>query len=471
MTININVTEFGIVGNHFVAKSDDITNKGWFYAPIPDDLSEPLWRFIDTPDSQAVMDVSGVMALQVDSAGAKVWVDALLVNSSDTIAIDSFAVYIDPADGEARVKTWSEHYPSGTPTVNSMPRANICAMWKDYLILGDIVWNEDDTEPLAENNSARYKHGLWFSQPGKTDSWDPVDTVFVGQKSGGNNVVGIFPIERGLLVFTTTMIILLDGTPDDFVYRELRARISPESRDAVTFWPSQGGVSWIDGSDRVWYTNGEEFVRFDSKINIEGGRSVTAIDNYLIVAAQKEIHVLRLFDESFGWTRLNLPFSWRKINSTATKIFGLEVGIGGGTFILDDNVFGILDMNFLWDRPGQMTVMDLYADERGKFNGKNVVSTVRTRPLPGAGHNTTFWHRFGLRAVGSGSLNSVAAYPSTNLDEDSYVVNVGGDLEDRKDYVFPAHGPSLEAVFEAEFEGDVTVENMTVWVHKGRPKR
>jgi hypothetical protein len=34
--------------------------------------------------------------------------------------------------------------------------------------------------------------------------------------------------------------------------------------------------------------------------------------------------------------------------------------------------------------------------------------------------------------------------------------------------VFDAHGPSIEATFDVEFDGDVSVEHMTVWEHGGR---
>jgi hypothetical protein len=149
--------------------------------------------------------------------GDTFWVDGLLCNSATVTDVDSFMVYIDPRNGAPAVKSWSNYYPTDEGgTADSMPRAGRCTMWGDFLVLGDIVWNADDTQPLTESNSARFRHGLWFSIPAKTDTWDPVDTVFTGQKSGNNVVQGLFPLEQGLLVVTCSLVAMLQGSPDDF---------------------------------------------------------------------------------------------------------------------------------------------------------------------------------------------------------------------------------------------------------------
>ena len=469
------IRDFGIVGNHLIAVSSDTGSSGWYITEIPEDLSQPVWTKLSTPDAGGDLRVAGTMALQVTENGNTFWVDALLCNSATVTNVNNFAVYIHPDTKLPVVKVWTNHYPQaqdGTP--DSMPYAGRCTMWGDFLVLGDIVWNADDTQPLTQANSSRYSHGLWFSIPGKTDRWDPIDTVFVGQKAGGNVVQGMFPLENGLIVVTCTLVALLQGTPDDFLYRELRAGISNCGRNGVSAWPNNGGVVWADQNDYVWFTNGEDFVRLDTPIDIKDARGVTAVGEYLFVSTPETIHVYRQFDEeAAGWTRMVGTFGLEKMIATQTALFGLEAREPIGSFILDDPVYGLLNDpgNVLWGADRLIAVFDFDSEGRGTFNGRPLTATIRTRPLPGAGHDSSFWHRFGVRAAGTGNLRRAIARPSSNPDERGHETRIYGRLGSRKDYVFDAHGPSLEATFDVEFDGDVTVEHMTVWSHRGATTR
>jgi hypothetical protein len=345
-------------------------------------------------------------------------------------------------------------------------------MWGDFLVLGDIVWKADPDQAFTNSNKSRYRHGLWFSQPGKTDRWDPIDTVFTGQKAGRNVVQGIFPLEPGLLIVTCTLVALLQGSPDDFIYRELRSGISNCGRNGVAAWPSKGGVVWADQNDYVWFTNGEIFQRLEESIEIDGAVSVAAVQEYLFVSTLKDIHVFRLYEEGGGWTRLTGTFGFLKMAATPRFLFGLESREDSGSFILDSEIDGILDSeSLLWGADRLMAAFDFLDEKRGQFNGVGLRSVVRTRPLPGLGHAVQFWHRYGVRAKGNGAVVKATARPSADASVRGYSERISGNLRRRSDYIFDAHGPSFEATFDVEFDGDVTVEHLTVWEHGGKLER
>ena len=345
-------------------------------------------------------------------------------------------------------------------------------MWGDFLVLGDIVWRADPDAAFNSGNKSRYRHGLWFSIPGKTDTWDPIDTVFTGQKAGTNVVQGLYPLEPGLLVITCTLVALLQGSPDDFIYRELREGISNCGRQGNAAWPAKGGVVWNDRQGNVWFSNGEIFQRLDEAIDIKGTASVAALGEYVFVSTSSDTYVFRLYEENGGWTRLTGTFGFAKMVATPKFLFGLEDRPPtGGDFVLDSVTASILGDNLLWARDREMSAFDFTDENRGTFNGRQLRSLIRTRPLPGFGHTVRFWHRFGIRAKGTGAVISATARPSADPQERGLVERIRGDLRRRIDYIFDAHGPSFEATFDVEFEGDVTVEHMTVWEHGGRLER
>lgn len=473
--MSFNIADIGIVDNHLLAVSSDSSFSGWYIAAIPDNLQQPDWISLSTPDSSGKLRIIGSMALQITDGGSTFWVDALLCNSATETSVDNFAVYINPSSGLPVVKVWTNHYPATEGgEADSMPYAGRCTMWGDFLVLGDIIWNADDTLPLTESNSSRYSHGLWFSEPGKTATWDPTNTVFVGQKAGSNFVQGLFPLESGLLVVTRTLVALLDGSPDDYVYRELRAGISNCGRNGVSAWQNKGGVVWADANDYVWFTNGESFIRLNAAVDINNAVSVTAIGEYLFVSTPTVVHVYREYStESAGWTRMTGTFGFAKMVSTSSELFGIEDKPTLGSFILDDPVYGILGDtdSLLWGALRKISVFDFNSEDRGKYNGLLLKSKIRSRPLPGSGHDAVFWHRYGVRAAGSGKVIKGVSRPSADVSERGYNTRLNGRFSDRKDYVFDAHGPSLEATFDVEFEGDVTVEHMTVWSHEGATTR
>lgn len=446
---------------------------GWVFTDTPTSIQQPTFTLIPgLPVGNINLRFAGRVPLFVNEQ----WVSAALLNNVD-FAGDAAIVFRDPDTNSIDTKIISERFPSDvvTGTPDSMPRATVAANWGDFVVLGDIQWKARRLEPYSVTNTAHYPHGLWFSEAGTTDVWNPDSVFFVGQKQQNNAVLGMFPLERGLLVVTQSTIALLRGEPDDFAYEELRTGISPATRNEVTFWPYTGLVTWLDGRGRVWATNGDAVVRFDDQITIErtGPGCLLAVDDALFVSGRVDVRVFQSFGETGAWTTLNTNYGWQQ----AAHCHSIVIGVGadqnsGGTFILDDPLFGLLDGNTLHGEVDTVNVFNLIDEElRGTFAGLPIVSRMVTRPLPGESDRTVFWHRFGLRANGPGILTSVSSVPSANFEDRGLTHRVRGDFGRRKDYMFDAHGPSLEASFVFEFEGDVTPEHVTVAAHRGRAER
>jgi len=475
--VAVGVKDIASVCEFVVALND---RDQWLYADTPLTLDPPEWRAIPgLPAGAANKRFVGRLPLLVESQ----WVSAALFNSP-TQTGSAFAVYRNPLTQEIEVKAWSDRYPVGVSldpiqgTANSMPFANVAANWGDYVVLGDIQWKADPSAAYGSSNSVRYPHGIWFSRPGQSDTWHPDEVFFVGQKLEANAILGMFPVEQGLIVVSQSSVSLLRGRPgaraEDFSYEELRSGISPSSPTEVTFWPHTGLVVWLDRRGRVWATNGDAISRLDQQVTIEktGVGALLAVDEYLFVSGRKNVRLLSAFDENASWTTLVTPTGWQK----AANCRSIVLGVGAdqdtrGNFILDDEVFGLLDQNDLFGTVDPIQVFDLASQSRGLFKGRPVKSIIRTRPLPGPSQRSVFWHRYGLRADGTGRLRRAVSYPGRDFSQRGWETRVNADLSSRKDWVFQGHGPSLEAVFEFEFEGDVSVEHVTLGAHKGRDER
>ena len=470
MTFKTGVDDIASVCEFVLALSK---TDGWLYTDTPISVEQPSWSPIpNLPSGSNQLRFAGRIPLLINNQ----WVSGGLFN---TISFqgDAFAVYRDPATNEIETKTWTNRYPTlpddGTP--DSMPRASVSASWGDFLFLGNIEYRLDPTQPFGSGNRVDVPHGIWRSVAGTSDRWSIDDVFFIGQKQERNAVLGMFPVERGLIVVTQSTVALLRGTPDDFAYEELRNGISPETREEVSFWPYAGLVVWLDRFGRVWATNGDVVARLDNGLSIErtGPGCLLAVDQNLFVSGRVDVRVFHSFGEQGAWTTLITPSGWQKAVFCRSTVVGVGADQDSeGTFILDDAVFGLLNENTLHGIIDSVQVFSLTnEDKRGTFNDLPVRPVLRTRPLPGASDRTVFWHRFGIRANGPGKLRKAVSYGSADLSERGLVSRGNVRFADRKDVTFEAHGPSLEAVFEFEFEGDVTPEHVTVAAHRGRLER
>jgi len=446
---------------------------GWIYVDTPATIEQPEFETITgLPTGNTNQRFAGKAPLLVSN----VWVSAGLFNTY-AAQTDAFALYRDPATESIAVKNWSNRYPTaaGDGTPDSMPRANVAATWGDFLFLGDIEYRLDPTINFSDTNRARFPHGIWRSVAGTSDRWSVDDVFFISQRKERNAVLGMFALERGLIVVTQSTVALLRGTPDDFAFEELRQGISPQTREEVTFWPYAGLVVWLDEFGRVWATNGETVGRLDQGVTVErsGPGALVAVDENLFISGRRDVRVFHSFGEAGAWTTLITPAGWQKAVHCGPTVIAIGADQNsGGTFILDDEVFGLLNENTLHGEVDSLQVFGLFnEDSRGTFNGVPVRPVIRTRPLPGSSDRTVFWHRFGVRANGPGRLRSGTSYDTADMSSRGLTSRVNQRLSERKDFTFEAHGPSLEAVFELEFEGDVTPEHVTVSAHRGRLER
>jgi hypothetical protein len=232
---------------------------------------------------------------------------------------------------------------------------------------------------------------------------------------------------------------------------------------------------WLDRSGKVWATNGDAVARLDEgvTVNRQGRGALLGLQQDLFVSGGDDVRLFHTFGEGGAWTTLITPSGWQKAVFCGQTVIGVGTNQdSGGTFILDSETNAVLDTDTLHGEIDSVQVFALAEDDsRALFNGRAVRPVLRSRPLPGASDRTVFWHRFGGRANGPGRLRKAVAYDRADLENRGFTHRVSQRLADRKDFTFEAHGPSLEAVFELEFEGDVTPEHMTVGAHRGRLER
>jgi hypothetical protein len=401
---------------------------------------------------EAIGQIPLLITENVGGIDVTVWRPTVLLNSVEETG-PAWGIYTsDVTISRIGARFWTNRYPSGSPTDEAMPRANVSAMWGDFHLLGDIVWLADRSLTFDANNAARFPHGIWFSQPDNADSWDPVDVQFIGQQADDNKILGMFPVTAGLIVVSTNGAHMLRGNPDFNEYEQIRVGIGPNGRRSVTFWPAAGVVVWVDKRGQIWQTNGEDFGRLDTVLPDVTGpcpSSVVAFDDFLLVSRAGRVYALRLYQGQGIWTELNAPCI-REMHRYEGSIYTARTVQGG---------------------------LERFAPEfgaRGTFEGVPIGSRVTTATLqPPDQHKKTFWHRFGFRTDGTGRLLRAKARSGPLLDQTASTVEYALDdtAGDRQNVVFPAHGPSKEAAFTLEAEGDVIFEGATVWSHSGRDAR
>jgi len=434
------IVDMGFTDDHLVFKN---TLGDWYWAAEPAlDAGGPLTATL--LHSAPEQDVLGEIPFRLVGS---TWVNALMTNSVDRAG--EAALYYDAAGTPVRFQ-FTDSYPTDG-SADAMPRAAVSTMWGDYLLLGDIQWRQDPDVSFAAANAQRYPHGLWFSKPGEPTRWEDDSVEFVGQASGDNNIVGMFPVDIGLIVVTTSAITVLRGGPTSHSFEQLRRGVSPTSKDAVCWWPSLGIVAWVDHAGRVWHTDGREVKRLDgplSDVDSGAGAVVVAQDHHLLVSRGDIQYCLTMqVDGSGAWTVLS-----------AGAATSRAVERPSGTWWLDGTTLR------RWSpRWGARGFLDVTA----------VTQTFRSQPVEiEDGHQNTWWHSFGVRATGGsagGQLNGAAVFQDGTSVWSTGVVTPLSTLG--SDVRWPAGGPARTFAVQLDLEGDVILDQLAIWFHGGQARR
>ena len=414
------------------------------------------------------------------------------------------------------------------PSIGYIPKANVGVSWNGYLVLGDIGYYRDVSDiekniPLSDLNATRIRNGIWFSMPGSPTQFDPLAQFTIGQPD--SQITSMIVIPAGLLVFTKTVasesgIFLLRGSsPGVVTESELILNFSLElvrgglgtrgcenadvSHGVAAAWSGTGSVVFQDENSLIWKTDGQSCELISENIlNIitqqaQAYDNITTWDKWIFAGFQNRLWVGRDFGDRVGWTAFVLPPSVR-------SVFTIPPNGPRSMFEINNQIF------FIWNDGVNRKVWRylmtplIQGDaffEQGKINGELIDIVLTTRPVKDADYNEkTFWHRVGLRfktqlftpfgtsppttnsnnfkiktfKVGT-NVKNFFIEPITELIEINYSPPLEFPLVSTKDLrgqkVFPAHGPSIEAMAEFTFQGTVEIEAVTFYAHGRKPSR
>lgn len=414
----------------------------------------PLWS-----DTGVDRDGSKPVGLvPIPRSAGQGFVTAALFNSVD-MAGTAVGVFVG-SGGLVDTYEYTDRYPNDKADAGAMPRANVATMWGDRLVLGDIEWLEDEDVAFSGTNAIRYPNALWVSQAGQPDRWDLLDVVFIGVKDGSGTpqVIDLQPTEQGLLVLTTAGVYLLRGTPSNFDYEEIRPGMTLSTNATAGWWPGAGAAAWVSNTGWVWVSDGYRFYRIDEPLGLamelDPAGFAVGWDDFLLVGVDDRMFAFRKFGEGGAWTELHVP------------------GQLSSVFRLGAALYGLVD--------GDPWRLDRELTPRGYTGGVLHPVKVATRTLEGGdGHRKSFWRWFGLRAEPldeAAALTAVKVYDGPALSAQSTELAVTLDasteaLAGRDEVLVPAHGPSLETAVQFEFEGDVSVEQVSAWFNQARSSR
>lgn len=455
--------DFGVVLGVLVAKKADGT---FWWAPYPlsfltfDQTRAIEWTQITSITADPELRILGQVPFRDPDSTGVGFTEGLLINGRDR-AGDAYVIVSTGSSQTPSISTFAyPKYPSGGDPF--IPPGDVATMWGDFLVLGDIRWLDDEGGAFSASNERKHPNALWFSDPTDIGKWDVLDVTFVSfyDNIGSGNIAvrDMQQVDLGLMVITHSGLALLAGTADDFVFEPLRAGTGAARRGTATFWSQTGSVCWIDAGGRLWATNGQEFSHVNEGTGLPARKDVAtdceAFLGHLVVAhADGRMLALRALETEAIWTELIPPT--QGVNSLTTT--------GGIINWLDD-------AGACW----RFTLSDVLDHERGMLDGVPTELRLATRTVErGGGHETSMWHRAGIRAKGPGKVKRITLRPGPALDPDQPTLHHDVDraMDRRFDLVVRGHGPSAEASVDVRLEGDLQVESVSLHVHAGRGDR
>jgi hypothetical protein len=383
------------------------------------------------------------------------------------------------------------------PSKGYVPRANVGVFWNGQLVLGDIEYYKSYSDlaplqPLTNTNATRQSNGIWFSNPGQPDTFDPLGMFTVG--SADAVITGMVVVPQGLIILTTSPtdgdgVILLRGNSVgvvndrdvdlNFSVEVIRGHFGGIDRpngygDAISLWPSIGNAVFINENGGIWHTNVEDVVQLDAfGAAIPSRASVldnlASVDRFLFVGRDNRLLVMREFSSNGAWTEMVYPGTVTPACLTTLEgsvYFISNHGVAGATGGLVNRIVANYNVESASD------------SERGMIDGVLVDLTISTRTLGDPKRfEKSMWHRFGLRARGiRGAVLKSFTVAAGSLLKGSFAplattYSPAKNIGDRFEVVVPAHGPSIEAYATIVMQGDLEIESVTAYDHGINPRR
>lgn len=341
----------------------------------------------------------------------------------------------------------ADRYPNDT-SADAMPSGQLSVMWGDYLVVADIWWLDNDASAFSATNERRYRNALWFSQPGNPLRWDPLDIEYVGLKQRGPEpaIRDLVVHEAGLLVLTDGGSFLLRGTPDE---HEIDFAGSTDFEAASLWRGAEGVIGRADGT--LWFLapdGGSQRIALpDLELSVDWIE--TWRDECWLVASGRLFVGRLLPDGAVAWTELAVHGGAAGAPELWPSADGLWVGDDTGLYFTG---------------PGEPR--GAWVDSLGA--AQLFTSEVLSPTLSTGAMTVAHWRSFGAYVRGQGEVTAMGAYAGSPLVFDAAYVTAGPvAVTGRQTVEWRAAGPSHEAGFGFEFEGDVSVEACAVWLLDG----
>lgn len=400
-----------------------------------------------------------------------------------------------------------------------IPGANVGASWNGALILGDVYWQREKAEDVAENttsnpyqvlnrsNTRPYEGSIYFSSD-DIDKFDPRAVIHIS--AGGSQIRGLHILNDTIIAITSYAgesdgIVALRGNPGQLIRYDggsanpyavrrdlLRGGVGMPSRSRNTtsgvrggscVWPDAGIVVFIDKMGGVFYTNGETVGRLDEygpcePKAITNYDHVGATNKHLFVWRNKRLWCLTLLGVDSGgentacWTELVLPYDEEvEDESDLRTLSGARE-----------------EMYFVWKGSVWRYATEGPDDERGTSAGTYIPLTVSTRTVAVEGSTTDpLWHRFGMtfetsegcyidfvriQAAGAKKRNLAGLIVNDNIGHTSWTLDRTFLNDSEGEFIVPAGvGAQSQVSATVVFYGEVTLGTATFWVSGGRPNR